>query len=370
MPYKAKPQDLLIHFLNVGQGDAIVIGFPAGDDGKRRHGVVDCYNSTKVIGYLDKLMPADADKKRLYFICATHPHLDHIKGINKLLKHAAYKPEFFWDCGFRHATNTYRDILTTISKDKKISMIRVSSGMERYYGKVRVTALAPSVMLRNRYATYGVDINNASIVLRLEHHAEDVLVMRSQEYGKDIRESAEAIREAGKSVAILAGDAEFDSWARVTQEYPRLERTKENEPLVKKMVNYLACSVIKVAHHGSMHSTSLDVYEKMIKPSLAVISNEQKLSDLDAGGRTLTRGLYPHPSTVHALQECGTRILTTDGSYESEPVDGGGVRDAENAHPGSVVVAIPPGKGPKYVKFDDTVGQTRVPDAATEFKSP
>jgi hypothetical protein len=40
--------------------------------------------------------------------------------------------------------------------------------MKSYIGTLRITALGPSVALRNRYATSGIDMNNASIVLRLE----------------------------------------------------------------------------------------------------------------------------------------------------------------------------------------------------------
>ncbi|MFW6129073.1 MAG: hypothetical protein ACOC6P_02360 [Candidatus Aminicenantaceae bacterium] len=42
--------------------------------------------------------------------------------------------------------------------------------------------LSPSVVLRNKYDIYGIDMNNASVVLRLEHHRDDVLSMRSLEY--------------------------------------------------------------------------------------------------------------------------------------------------------------------------------------------
>jgi beta-lactamase superfamily II metal-dependent hydrolase len=229
-------------------------------------------------------------------------------------------------------------------------MVRVSSGMEQYFGKVRVSVLSPSVALRNRYNTYGVDMNNASVVLRLEHYDQDVLLARSQEYQGKV--STEMERTAGKSVVILAGDAEFDSWAQITHEYPRVERASEHDPLVKKMVNYLSCAVIKVAHHGSMHSAPLDVYEKM-EPEVAVVSTEQKSSSKKCSSGTITRELFPHGSTTIALEECGARLLTTDGCYESQAVNGGTKRDPNMAHAGTIVVVVPPGKKPRYTKLDD-----------------
>lgn len=346
-------KDLVLHFLNVGFGDNILIEFPANSAGKRSYALVDCRNSTKTRGYLNKLIPSPANRSPLAFICATHPHGDHISGINPMLKDATYSPREFWDSGFRHKSDTYLKILKTL-RDKKIRMVRVAAGMERYFGRVRITILSPSVALRNQYATYGVDMNNASIVLRIEHHGEQALLMVSEEYKGNV--SKEAERESGKSVVILTGDAEFDAWAQICRDYPKLERPSEHKPLVKKMINYLSCEVVKVAHHGSMHSTALDVYEKM-DPNLAIMSTKQEQKQKKKtpvpGGAPLKRNLFPHPTSVLALEEAEARIITTDGSYESQQVAGGGQKDPAMARPGSVVVVVPPGRKPRWTKLSD-----------------
>lgn len=359
MPNPINDQDLIIHVLNVGFGDNIILQFPVGADGKRKYGIVDCYNSEKTKKYLKKL---NSHQDRLAFVCATHPHYDHICGINALLTDNNLYPHEFWDSGFRHKSQTYKKILETVSKNPEIRMIRVTSGVEWYFGKVRITALSPSVLLRNKYATYGVDMNNASIVLRIEHHKEDVLLTRSLSYKGKI--DLDMIRKAGKSVAILAGDAEFDSWAHITNEYPRIERTNENNPLVNKMVNYLACSVIKVAHHGSMHSSPLDVYEKM-GPEIAVISTKQAISEKKISTGTLKRGLFPHDSAVIALEECNATVLTTDGSYEKQKNTDGKLKNPKMAREGSIVIVIPPGKRPKVKKLKDP--ENRIPDPPTDI---
>lgn len=346
-----QPQDLVIHVLNVGFGDNILIEFPVDSEGQRSYGLVDCYNSVKTMRYLKKLMEMRPGRSQLRFLCATHPHLDHIRGINPFLKSKKYRPEEFWDSGFRHNSSTYHDILNTLltERTEPIKVVRVSSGMEWYFSKVQITALAPSVFLRNRYGTHGVDVNNSSIVLRLEHRREDMLLIRSREYEGTV--SLEDERQAGRSVVILAGDAEFDSWAQIAYEFPRLERTSEHDPLVKKMVNYLNCSVVKVAHHGSMHSTPLDVYEKMT-PALAIVSTKQKVDTKTIDGEEWERELFPHESAILALRECGARIVTTDGSYESDP----GLAD-----PGSIVVVVPPGGNPRWMKMGDGKGAVDPP---------
>jgi len=349
MPKQISNDELVFHFLNVGFGDNIIIEFPL-DNGERQFGLVDCRNGKKTEAYLNKLhAEANQTPTRLAFICATHPHYDHISGIKHFLNSAVYRPHEFWDSGFRHNSLTYQRILESIVAHR-IKMVRVSSGMEWYFGNVQISALAPSIDLRNRYATYGVDMNNASIVLRVENNEVNSVLKKSEEYEGDL--SKEAVRNAGQSVVILTGDAEFDSWAHVVQEYPRLERSSTHKPLVNKMINNLSCAVIKVSHHGSMHSTPLDVYEKM-SPSIAVISTEQEMSTKSVNQGTIKRGLFPHDTSILALEECDVRVFTTDGSYESQELDDKTKKDSANAHPGSIVLAVPPGGRPRIHKLDD-----------------
>lgn len=346
-----EPDDLVIHFLNVGFGDNIVIQFPEDNNGNRKYGLVDCKNGTKTLNYLDKL--TNGQPTRLAFICATHPHYDHISGISKVMN-SQYYPHEFWDSGFRHNSQTYSHILEDVIANN-IRMVRVSSGMEWYFHQVRITALSPSITLRNRYATYGVDMNNASIVLRIEHNRENVITMQSRRYTAD-DDSAEIIREAGRSVIILTGDAEFDSWSHICQEFPMVERTSTHDPLVKKMVNYLSSAVIKVAHHGSMHSTPLDVYEKM-SPNTAIISTKQKQSIKQLDNSTIDeieRELFPHRLAAMALEECDSRVLTTDGSYEGQTLADGSEKDDSNSHPGTIVVVVPPGGSALCKKLNDS----------------
>jgi beta-lactamase superfamily II metal-dependent hydrolase len=346
MSKKIKAEDLVFHFLNVGFGDTAVIELPPNTSGERLLGIVDCCDGEKTLKYVKQIKQVRANEginiDGVEFICATHPHFDHISGINKLLKDPVTRPQEFWDSGFRHNSTTYQTILKTIYSEK-IDMRRISSGMERYFGKVRITALAPSVSLRNRYATYGVDMNNASIVLRFEHGEKDAVTVESQRYVGIYEPEIE--RDASQAVVILGGDAEFDSWAHVSQEYPCIERTSAHEPLAKKMVNLLNCWAIKVAHHGSMHSTPLDVYERM-SPSLAIISTVQEKSTKTLPWMQLERNLFPHLIATSALEESKTRILTTDGSYEKD-------KNLDYDREGTIVLVVSPGKKPRYTKLND-----------------
>ena len=356
-PKPIAQEDLVLHILNVGFGDNIVVELPADAEGLRSHAIVDCRRGPDTAAYLDRLAAVRPARKRLAFVCATHPHSDHISGIRHLIVDPDRCPLEFWDSGFRHRSATYVKILLAL-REAHVQVLRATAGMERYLGTVQITVLSPSVFLRNRYATYGIDMNNASIVLRLENRRRDTLLVQSDEYTGS--ESLEVKRKAGRAVAILAGDAEFDSWSRIRQDFARAERTSEHRPLVHHVVNLLACAVVKVAHHGSMHSAPLDIYEQM-HPKLAVISTEQEMGSRTIGERLHERPLFPHTTTVAALQECETQILTTDGSYEASQNSDGEPLDPDHAHPGSVVIAIPPGGPARWTKLDDASNQIPVP---------
>lgn len=79
------------------------------------------------------------------------------------------------------------------------------------------------------------------------------------------------------------------------------------------MINYLNCHLVKVDHHGSMHSAPLDIYEIMT-PKKAVISTLQKTRENKTKG--LEREMFPHASAKIDLEESGAEVLSTQGSYD------------------------------------------------------
>lgn len=274
-------EDLVIHVLNVGFGDTTIIEFPAEPDIDnedclvRSYGLVDCRDAGKTREYLRALAERRPSTTQLKFLCATHPHADHISGIRTMILDECFTPREFWDSGFRHSSQSYRGILMAL-KERNVPLARVSSGMEQQFGTVHVTALAPSVTLRNQFGSYEVDINNASIVLRVENRgfnrpsAHSIPLTSCQSTG-----DAELIREAGKSTMILGSDAQFESWAQITKEFSQGHRANGHQPLVQRMINLLACRALKVAHHGSMASSAMDIYKRMC-PALAIISTKQE----------------------------------------------------------------------------------------------
>jgi len=115
-----KPGALVVIVLNVGDGDAIIIRYPPKHDkeSKKIVSVVDCYNAKKTIAALNKVKP-----DKIAFICATHPHYDHTRGLSELIKWCISQNieiEEFWDSGFRHVSKTHYDLIQLLRDNPHI----------------------------------------------------------------------------------------------------------------------------------------------------------------------------------------------------------------------------------------------------------
>lgn len=200
--------ELTVHFLDVGQGDAILIScdgaymlIDAGDNDK----------GTLVQNYLNK-----QGVEHLDYIIGTHPDADHIGGMDVIL----YK----FDCGtvmmpeVTNDTATYRDVINTM-KEKGYQNTAPAVGDSYSLGSAQFTILGPT-------DTYE-DTNNNSIVLLLTH---------------------------GDNKFLFVGDAE----------------EKAEEDILAEGVSVKA-DVLKVGHHGSRTASS-EAFLQAVEPTYAVIS--------------------------------------------------------------------------------------------------
>jgi competence protein ComEC len=97
---------LLVYFLDVGQGDSILIQFAGKnvliDGGEEDMGL-------KVVSYLK-----DHGVSSLDLVVATHPHSDHIGGLITVLNAIPVKQ--ILDSGQAYSTRTYEDFLNIIDQ--------------------------------------------------------------------------------------------------------------------------------------------------------------------------------------------------------------------------------------------------------------
>lgn len=302
---------LRIHVVDVGHGDAIILEFP--DYNHSVHfGIVDAGRpgsayKGRLTDYLQTLIDVRGMPFEIEFVCITHPHEDHYGGLESLLDRfgtgASTKIRQFWDCGFRTAAQTYNRLLARVADNDRIVFVRLSAGAEYEFGEVRIFVLGPSLDLRNRFDTYGVDRNNASVVLKVT---------------------------LGRASAILAGDAHFDSWGKITEEFPRTSKISYfKDALVARSEgsNQLNCQLLKVSHHGSKHGTSLEYLEKLNPSHVMVTCADADWYQVHKPGWGTE---WPHLLTRNAIQEINpqmdVRLSHADGHVVYH-LFGGRVRD-------------------------------------------
>jgi hypothetical protein len=313
------PEHLVYFCLNVGDGDAQVLILPAvptgqvdpaGDPVQRRPVVVvDAGSPTKVRRFLDVLPAASGGRmppvEVIDVVVATHPHGDHIAGLPDLLTSFDGKIAEFWDPGYFHPTGTYFRIMELLARQTGVVYVQPTSGMRRFIGNTEVTVLTPSVALRNRYDTYGVDINNASISLRLATPAGRAKFVPGESW-----QLLEGVDERLQFSLVLGADSQTESWSQALADFPQLVKSESD---VAKAIGAatnnrdpLRADVLKVAHHGSKKGVSYELVDRM-SPEFLIVSCAS----------TSHHG-FPHTLNQHILREAKLKLAKSGGMHRPE----------------------------------------------------
>jgi hypothetical protein len=267
--------DVVYFLCNVGDADAQLLLLPASPTtGFRRVVVVDAGATGKLPPLLESLVAAGlvapdghADAPgSIALVVATHPHDDHLRGMPEFLDaFRGGRIAEFWDPGYWHTIDAYHDTMRAIAAQAQVVYAQPTSGFRRWIGSAAITVLSPSVQLRNRFDTYGTELNDSSISLRIEAPA--IRVIRDDAGQRLIRPNASRL--------VLGADAQTLSWSFVLTEFPYLAAsTTEQAKLldVGSGVDVLKADLLKVSHHGSKHGVNLELVERM-KPGLTLISS-------------------------------------------------------------------------------------------------
>ena len=119
---------------------------------------------------------------------------------------------------------------------------------------------------------------------------------------------------------ILGADAQWESWGKMTEEFPHIEKTTNPMQHIKVDESYypLDCDFFKVSHHGSKHGTALEAIEK-VKPNIAVISCG-KPSEYD----------FPHDLATGAIKEVTKNIYETHTGSVAYAIHGDGKTEVDS----------------------------------------
>ena len=267
--------DLVYFLCNVGDADAQLVLLPKSPtSGFRRAVVVDAGKVDKLPPLIDDLIGAGliapdghADAPgSIPLIVATHPHDDHLAGMAELIDaYPGGRIAEFWDPGYWHTIDAYHDTMAAIGRQSQIVYAQPTSGFRRWIGSAAITVLSPSVQLRNRFDTYGTELNDSSISLRIEAPA--IRVIRDATGQRMVRPDASRL--------VLGADAQTLSWSYVLTDFPYLAASATVQARLLDVgsgLDVLRANVLKVSHHGSKHGVNLELVERM-KPDLTLISS-------------------------------------------------------------------------------------------------
>ena len=231
-----------------------------------------------------------------------HTHDDHISGMPEFLRLWGHAVREYWEPGYWHTSRAYQSTMQLLEDaDPHIQHTQPTSGTTRFVGRVKVVVLSPAVGLRRRFDTYGVDLNDSSISLRIEFPA-------SRVEQRDDRRVYVGLR--GKTRTLLLGaDSLLNSWAQVLVDFPELP--PDNAPAAEAIEkaqgpDALDAEIFKVPHHASKHGLTLGLVEA-VDPKLSLVSS------VGGGGKFN----FPHLVTLEALRE-GLEGTTSDDRPHSE----------------------------------------------------
>jgi hypothetical protein len=318
-----RPESLIYFVLNVGDGDSQVLILPENEDGNRSVIVVDIYTVDKMINLFESLMTAGIlGKHSVELVVATHPHTDHIGGISQFLREyvrphlgipegedpdpdVRYPTIDFWEPGYYHTTGDFIDMMGAVEDLRSEGLLRPSqptAGFTSFYGNVKFTVLTPGIALRSRYDSYGVNINNASLSLKVEFPASRVFLDRNQE--------RQYVKRPTTSKIILGADTQTLGWSQALVDFPTLEPTFSPvaAEMKKQMGNYpLSADVFKISHHASKNGINLELVD-LIGPSISIISSA-------ADSR---RHGFPHDVSMNLIREAVHPVAKKGGAHPAD----------------------------------------------------
>ncbi|MGL4875640.1 MAG: ComEC/Rec2 family competence protein [Clostridium sp.] len=240
-----KSKDIKIHFINTGNSDAILI------QGEKTLLIDGGENNDEelVVDYIKK-----QNINTLDYVIATHPHADHIGGLDNVVDNLTVNKLFV--ANGDSDTTTYKDFINSAAKKGLSPSVPLESS---------VFSLGNTASFKVFNTNGGSNPNDQSLILLLEN---------------------------GNDKILFTGDAEKEAELEVLNKLPDID-------------------LLKVGHHGSKTSTSTELLNK-VKPEYAVITVGEE-NKYNHPNKTTMDKLKERNILVHRTDECGDIIFTSTG---------------------------------------------------------
>lgn len=290
---------LLLHFLNVENGDCTIVEYIEGTN--RRFGLIDCNRiPSRQSPALDKLKSLGAT--HLEFVCITHPDKDHYAGIFDVLEYYQGRISSFLTFPLASLLTDRKRLKEYAKKILKLAELADDEDVaSRHLELVQIIKHATENFLPDNWIEVSGDFDRLGISgfgsvefygisppRKMRGHIAQMTLNPDQFATVNSNEVSIAIEVhyAGRRI-VLGGDAVDENW-----QWHRKYRTKVGTTI--------SSSLVKLPHHGSRYDNSsqtLDDFFSGMEDSIAIIS---------AGGRS-----HPDFETIEKLQglPC-TRLCT------------------------------------------------------------